>query len=111
MVLDEPSAAPVRARMAEAQLVAPTLLAYEIANVCITRQRGRTDTDFAMVAFGLFLRWDIRLMAVNHIEVLRLAGSARLSAYDASYLWLARHLGADLVTLDRRLSQAASAIP
>ena len=111
MVLDEPSAASVRARIAKAQLVAPTLLAYEIANVCITRQRGRTNTDFAIVAFGLFLRWDIRLMAVNHIEVLRLAGSTRISACDASYLWLARHLDCELATLDRRLSQAASATP
>jgi len=27
-----------------------------------------------------------------------------LTAYDASYLWLARALGGDLVTLDRKLA-------
>ena len=33
---------------------------------------------------------------------------AGLSSYDASYLWLARRLGAELVTLDARLAAAAS---
>jgi predicted nucleic acid-binding protein len=107
MVLDEPSAALVRSRTAGARLVAPTLLTYEIANVCATRQRQRADSGFAVIA----LRWDIELMAVNHLEVLRLAGDTRLSAYDASYLWLARTLQCDLATLHRRLSAAASAIP
>jgi predicted nucleic acid-binding protein len=30
-----------------------------------------------------------------------------LTAYDAAYLWLALHLGAPLLTLDRRLTGAA----
>ena len=30
-----------------------------------------------------------------------------LTAYDASYLWLARHLGAELVTLDTKLAAVA----
>jgi predicted nucleic acid-binding protein len=29
--------------------------------------------------------------------------------YDASYLWLSRQLGAELVTLDRQLAKAATA--
>jgi predicted nucleic acid-binding protein len=31
----------------------------------------------------------------------------RLTACDAAYLWLARHLGAPLVSLDDRLASAA----
>jgi predicted nucleic acid-binding protein len=38
--------------------------------------------------------------------VLLLAERKRLSAYDAAYLWLAKELGAELVTLDRRLAAA-----
>jgi predicted nucleic acid-binding protein len=30
-----------------------------------------------------------------------------LTAYDAAYLWLARHLDAELVTLDTELQRAA----
>jgi predicted nucleic acid-binding protein len=37
---------------------------------------------------------------------LELAAATGLTAYDASYLWLARRLGADLVTLDKQLAKA-----
>jgi predicted nucleic acid-binding protein len=40
-------------------------------------------------------------------EVRRLARSRNLSAYDASYLDLALHLGVPLATLDERLERAA----
>jgi len=33
--------------------------------------------------------------------------SGLLTAYDASYLWLARRLDAELVTIDRQLNTAA----
>jgi predicted nucleic acid-binding protein len=46
--------------------------------------------------------------SVNHAGVVRLAEAHRLSAYDASYLWLARDLNVDLVTLDKRLAAAAA---
>jgi predicted nucleic acid-binding protein len=35
--------------------------------------------------------------------------AAASPAYDASYLWLSRQLGAELITLDRRLAKAAVA--
>ena len=38
--------------------------------------------------------------------MVQLAKETGLTAYDASYLWLARTLDADLVTLDRRLAGA-----
>jgi predicted nucleic acid-binding protein len=38
--------------------------------------------------------------------VVRLAVDTGLSAYDASYLWLALALKAELVTLDARLANA-----
>jgi predicted nucleic acid-binding protein len=38
-----------------------------------------------------------------------LAVMTGLSAYDASYLWLARRLGAELVTLDKQLAKAEAA--
>ena len=41
-------------------------------------------------------------------QLLGLAERIGLTAYDASYLWLARRTGAELVTLDRRLAAAAA---
>jgi len=46
-------------------------------------------------------------MDVHVVEVIDLALTTRLTTYDASYLWLARQLDADLVTLDTRLGRAA----
>jgi predicted nucleic acid-binding protein len=44
---------------------------------------------------------------VDHPRILDLAEATGLTAYDASYLWLARALGAELVTLDRKLAAAS----
>ena len=59
-------------------------------------------------AFLLHTRLDIEEIAVDPAGVVRLARSTGLTAYDASYLWLARDLGAELVTLDQRLARDAA---
>ena len=43
---------------------------------------------------------------VDARDVVLLAHVTGLTAYNASYLWLAASLGADLVTLDDRLAKA-----
>ena len=50
-------------------------------------------------------------VAVDHDGALKLAVTTGLTAYDASYLWLARKLGAELVTLDKQLAKAEAASP
>ena len=45
---------------------------------------------------------------MDHQGAIDLAIGTGLTAYDASYLWLSRQLGAELVTLDRRLAKAAA---
>jgi predicted nucleic acid-binding protein len=48
----------------------------------------------------------IELVTVEHDHVIPVAEQFGLTTYDASYLWLARLLGAELVTLDRQLDRA-----
>ena len=48
--------------------------------------------------------------APDVVEVLALAMARDLTAYDASYLWLAQRLGLPLVTLDQELARAAAAL-
>jgi len=45
---------------------------------------------------------------VNEIKVIDASAIAGLTAYDASYLWVARQIGAELVTLDKELNRAAA---
>lgn len=47
---------------------------------------------------------------MDFADAIQLAETTRLSLYDASYLWLARHLDVELVTLDEKLQKAAEKI-
>jgi len=58
---------------------------------------------------GLDLGRQIAFHDVSHTDAVLIAREAGVSTYDASYVWLAGWLGADLVTLDRRLEAAVLA--
>lgn len=109
LLFGEPEADTVAAALAGARLTAPALLAFELANVCLIKQRRHPDQRAALrTAFGLRGRLAVEEVAVEHDAVLDLAAASGLTAYDASYLWMARQLGAELVTLDRQLAKAAA---
>jgi predicted nucleic acid-binding protein len=73
----------------------------------IKKMRREPDRrDALMVAFGMLDRMEVGIVEVDHEEVLGLADRSGLTAYDASYLWLARRMGYELVTLDRRTAAA-----
>ncbi len=111
VILVEPDGAQVAARLAGARLAAPPLLSLELANTCLKRARREPERKAAfLAAFHLRTRFAIDEMPIDHDAVLDLAVRTGLTAYDASYLWLAGHLGAELVTLDRQLARAAQAL-
>ena len=58
-------------------------------------------------AFRMASQLAVEILSVDHLEVIDLAAQARLTTYDASYLWLARKTGGELVTLDKRLFKAS----
>ncbi|HEU4383545.1 MAG TPA: type II toxin-antitoxin system VapC family toxin [Anaeromyxobacteraceae bacterium] len=107
IVFAEPDGDRVVERLAGADLAAPSLLPYEVANVAALRvRRGLLSGRAAATAISIFERLGIGLHDADPADLLPLAAATGLTAYDASYLWLARALGADLVTLDRRLRMA-----
>jgi predicted nucleic acid-binding protein len=93
---------------ADAELVAPSLMPYEVANI-LRRQEARSAID------GTAARLALGELSVLRIELWpfdQLAGHAwrlrnTLTFYDATYVALAELLGAPLVTLDRRLAGAS----
>ena len=110
LLFGEPEAEAVAARLDGARLVAPGLLAFELANVCLMKCRRHPDRREALLAaFRLRGRLGVEEIAVDHADVLEFASKTRLTAYDANYLYLARQLGAELVTLDKMLARAATA--
>ncbi len=107
LLFGEPEADAIASLLADAHLVAPPLLGFELANVCLIKSRRHPDRRAALAAaFRLRHRLDVVEVAVDHDAAVDLAAATGLTAYDASYLWLKRRLGAELVTLDRALSNA-----
>ena len=103
----EPEAETIAARLTGARLAAPSLLGYELSNVYLTKIRPQPGQRATLrAAFGLANRLKIETVAVDQGSVLDLAEATGLTAYDASYPWLARMLSGELVTLDRRLAAA-----
>jgi predicted nucleic acid-binding protein len=105
----EPEAEAIVERLTGAHLAAPSLLDYELANVCRTKIRRQPSQRAALrAALRLAQRLKVETVAVDHAAMLDLAEATGLTAYDASYLWLARSLGGELVTLDRKLAAASA---
>jgi predicted nucleic acid-binding protein len=107
VVFGEPEGALALERIGNAPLLAPTLLRYELASVSWKAARRGANPEACREALRLALSLDIEFREVDHPAVLDLALATRLTVYDASYLWLARSLGIELVTLDTRLAAAA----
>jgi len=89
-------------------LKAPYLLEVEITSVALKKHR-RGGTDIALSGLAKYASMDIELFEVSAVEVFELAKRYQLSAYDASYLWLAAELTCPLATFDEKLAIAAQA--
>jgi len=107
VLFNEPEAEGVADQLRDARLVAPSLLGFELANVCLIKSHRQSDQMPALIeAFRLWDQLGVAAMAVDHVGVVALAAETGLS-----YLWLSHRLGAPLVTLDRKLARAAQARP
>ena len=110
LLFGEPEAEAISRRLGDARLVAPALLRFELANVCLIKARRHPDQEPELTAaFRLRDRLAVEEVAVDHDSALELAATTGLTAYDASYLWLAQKLGAELITLDKQLAKAEAA--
>ena len=111
VLFEEPEAEAVLSHISNDTIVAPELIDYEIANIALTKiRRGQQPEAVAIAMVGGLKFLALRRLQVSPIEVIVLARSSGLSAYDAAYLWLAVSLDAELVTLDRKLARADRAL-
>lgn len=107
VVFGEPEGEAIREQCRGATLIAPQLLDYEIANICLVKQRRHPDiADQLARQFAAFQRLELQRLPVHIGEVHSLAAETGLTAYDAAYLWLALQQHCPLVTLDKALNKA-----
>lgn len=108
LVFREPKAEQVAEVLAENPLAAPSLLWYELSSICLKKLALHPELGEALLnAFDLAKRINIEIYDVDHSEVIDVAVKTEITTYDASYLWLAEYLNAELVTLDGKLKKVA----
>jgi predicted nucleic acid-binding protein len=107
LLFNEQTRDAVAADLRGASLHAPSLLEFEVANACLKKIRALPNEQGPLLqAFSLLSHLAIRREMIDLNAALAFAKRTDLSLYDASYLWLAQALDAELVTLDGKLSRA-----
>ena len=107
IMFGEPEADRVVAQVRGYSLAAPALLPFEMARVCLKKlRRHPKKRSQLLAAIRMMEMMEIAQTEVNLQEAILLAEERQLTVYDAAYLWLARRLGSDLVTLDEKLAKA-----
>jgi predicted nucleic acid-binding protein len=75
-----------------------------MASVCLKKVIAHPELESQlMLAFDLLSRLAIDTVQVDHRATVTLAMKTGLTTYDASYLWLAKELRGELITLDEKL--------
>lgn len=93
--------------LADAELAAPSLVAFESSNIIRRHElAGIVGTDQAAQAHADLLDLEIELWPYEVLAARSWDLRKNLSSYDASYVALAELTGATLITLDRRISRA-----
>ena len=106
VLYNEPAGAKIRAHVRDETMIAPQLIDYELANASLRKARRQPELAANLLVMLAGLKaLTIRREPVPPVEVAELALRTGISAYDASYLWLALSHDAELVTLDDRLAK------
>jgi predicted nucleic acid-binding protein len=105
----EPEGPALAAHLSGQTLLAPTLVDYELANIAWKKMRRRPAARPLVVA-ALSAAWRLGLtrVIVPPVEAFRVADETGLTAYDASYLWVALMRDVELVTLDADLARVSA---
>ena len=95
-----------------AELIAPLLLDFELGNICWKKlRRFPADAELLLAAWDTWCASTLVAMEpIDPAQTIRLARAHSLTFYDASYLWLAQHRHADVVSLDVDLVRACRSV-
>jgi predicted nucleic acid-binding protein len=110
VLLSEPERAALLATTADATLVAPASVPWEVGNALSAMvKRGRLTTEQAATVVENYGKVPLRLIDVDLGTAVDVAGRGGLYAYDAYFIVCAAVHRAPLLTLDAGLARAAKA--
>jgi predicted nucleic acid-binding protein len=107
ILFEEPWQAQASEKIHGRTMNAPFLLEIEFTSVALKKNKQGYG-PLADKALERFKALSVTLHQIAPPQVLALALQYKLSAYDASYLWLAAELKAPLATFDEKLAEAAT---
>jgi len=90
----------------ELEIVAPSLLEYEVLNgLHIARKRGRIEQDKMIMGIEGFLGLEIEKKNISSFypRIMHFSETYNLTVYDTSYLGVAEEEGIELITADKNL--------
>ncbi len=109
LLFNEPQATDIANQLDQVSLMAPTLLWFEMASICLKKLTAHPDKrESLMKVFTLLEQFKIEAMEIDYPAVVKLAEKMGITTYDASYLWLASTHCLELVTLDKKLQKASN---
>ncbi len=111
LVFGEPRAEEIAEILGNSPMAAPALIWFEVASICLRKIKTHpAQREQILRAFMMAGKLALEIVEVDHCAVVTLADETGLTTYDASYLWLARRLKGELITLDRKMQRAAKSL-
>jgi predicted nucleic acid-binding protein len=108
VLLSEPERAKLVALTADADLIAPASVHWEVGNALSSMlKRHRITIEQAMSILAAYDQIPIRLVDVSMKEAVRIAAELNMYAYDAYVIACARDQRIGLLSLDKALVAAA----
>lgn len=101
-----------RHQSGQESIMAPDLLAYEVANVLTCK--GHLTNEEVLKGVADLLSFEVSFVRFEPIDYFKSIETARqfhLTVYDAAYVHLAQTLGCHFITADEKLSQKTKALP
>jgi len=111
LVFGEAKAEEIARTLGDSPMAAPALIWFEVASICLRKIKAHpAQREQILRAFMMAEKLAIEIVEVDHRAIVNLADETGLTPYDASYLWLARHLKGELITLDGKMQRAAKSL-
>jgi predicted nucleic acid-binding protein len=108
VIANEPQKDRLISLTADADLIAPSSIQWEIGNAFSAMlKRGRITLHRALQAIEVYYRIPVRFTEVELDESLRIAAELNVYAYDAYLIRCALKYNAPLLSLDRNLARVA----
>jgi len=108
VVLDEPEKDKIIEITHSADLISPAVLPFEVGNaLSALYKRHRLEKKQIIECYSIFRQIPVRLINVDIEASLMIAANYGMYAYDAYYLETAKRYTCRLMTLDKKMKEAA----